>query len=1028
MNERSTSKRTLLFFYIVIIGFLVLYYCVQIASDRSESAANPKDGVLDLTGIDWQNARTLKLDGGWTFYWGKLLTGGPSPTGPEPEPTGTMRIPGHWSGRLNGTELGSKGFATYRLRLKLTPSDRTYGIRIANIQMSSALYVNGRKIGGSGEPGPARSSYKPENKPYNAYFTAPDGTADLVIQAANFDFVQGGVPNSIRFGTVEAITGFDKTSTIVNIALEMSVLLLGLYHIGAYLTRREEKGFLYFGLYCICAAVGYAAVGDKLFMQLFPRLPFELSYKLQTSAISSTMIMLALFMKHVFPSQAPSWLPKTASACFGMFLLFTALFPFHIFSRFTYGFSGLQIIVYLIVIASLSKAYLRGQYGTFTRGTLLLLIAAFCCLAVTIVDASLYLLNFLPNNYFGYGTWVTFAVIISGILSWRFAEAYRTVERLSKRLRETDRIKDEFLANTSHEFQTPLSGIINISQSLIEGAGGDLNDKQKTALSTIVSVSERLSMLVRDILDMERMKRSELQLQPTQVDVKVLVSVVLDLFPYLSSGKNVRLLSDVPSGLPLVAADENRLRQVLYNLVGNAFKFTERGTVSVSAAVAGDYVEIAVEDTGIGISEQCKAAVFEAYEQGDDTISGQYGGNGLGLAIAGKLMRLMGGELRLDWSEVGAGTRFVCRLRAHPGTATARMTEAAEETAVAEVLPPLKSVDEGAVFTLLAVDDEPANLQVLLNLFGGRDGYRLLTAGNGEEALRLLEQERGVDLVLLDVMMPKLSGFDVCRAIRKRYAMFDLPVIMLTALGTGSDMTSGFEAGANDFILKPFDASVVRARVRTLLMLKKSVRDALASEMAFLQSQIKPHFLFNALSAILSFCHTDSGRAAELIAHLSRYLRKSFDIPGTETFVRLEDELQLVDAYVEIEKARFAERLNIVYDIEPNLHRARLLPLTVQPLVENAIRHGIMKKEDGGTVRLIVRSDDGGLRVEVRDDGVGMPPDVIAPLLAGLRKKEGSGVGLANIHRRLINLYGDGLTIESREGAGTTVCLRVRPS
>jgi sensor histidine kinase YesM len=325
--------------------------------------------------------------------------------------------------------------------------------------------------------------------------------------------------------------------------------------------------------------------------------------------------------------------------------------------------------------------------------------------------------------------------------------------------------------------------------------------------------------------------------------------------------------------------------------------------------------------------------------------------------------------------------------------------------------------------TLLAVDDEPSNLQVLSSLF--KDRYNMVFAASGKEVLRIL-QERTVDLVLLDVMMPGgMNGYEVCRQIRRYYTLVELPVIIMTVRHTTEDIELGFEAGANDFIIKPYDAREVKARVDTLLDLKQSVRDMIRVEMDFLRSQIKPHFLYNALNAILALCRTDPERTEHLISQLSYYMRQSFE-RSADIFVTLREELQLVRAYVEIEKERFEERLEYRLEVDDRLLNRTILPLTIQPLVENAIRHGVTKKEEGGSVQVTIRPDGDRMLIEVRDDGVGMPQDQLSSLLhTGTPAYPSSrGVGLMNIQRRLLYYTGQGLTIASVEGVGTRVSFR----
>jgi len=274
-------------------------------------------------------------------------------------------------------------------------------------------------------------------------------------------------------------------------------------------------------------------------------------------------------------------------------------------------------------------------------------------------------------------------------------------------------------------------------------------------------------------------------------------------------------------------------------------------------------------------------------------------------------------------------------------------------------------------------------------------------------------------------MMPRMSGYEACRKIREDYSLYDLPLLILTVRNTSEDIAAGFEAGANDFVIKPFVAKELRARVATLLLMKKSVQEALKNEMAFLQAQIKPHFLYNALSTIMSFCYTDGARAGDLLANLSEYLQKSFNIDNTATTVSLENELELTKAYVEIEKARFGERLTVEYDVDESLMEQRILPLTIQPLVENSIRHGLMPRKSGGTVKIAVKREMDNIEIVVQDNGIGIEDiETVVRSKDSLKRHKG-GVGLSNIKRRLMNYYGTELHLSSHIKEGTKVSFTI---
>jgi sensor histidine kinase YesM len=204
--------------------------------------------------------------------------------------------------------------------------------------------------------------------------------------------------------------------------------------------------------------------------------------------------------------------------------------------------------------------------------------------------------------------------------------------------------------------------------------------------------------------------------------------------------------------------------------------------------------------------------------------------------------------------------------------------------------------------------------------------------------------------------------------------------------------------------------------------MKRSAEDAVRSELAFLQAQIKPHFLYNALNTIVSLSLDEPKTTHDLLLHLSRYLRGSFDFKNREGLVPLRKELELTEAYLQIERARFGDRLRIRYEVEEEAN-FQIPPTTLQPLVENAVRHGATRNEDGGTVTVVVRTEDGEAFVSVKDDGPGM--SMPAQAILSQEREEAGGVGLRNIHQRLLRLYGRGLDIESAVGAGTVVSFRI---
>ncbi len=424
-------------------------------------------------------------------------------------------------------------------------------------------------------------------------------------------------------------------------------------------------------------------------------------------------------------------------------------------------------------------------------------------------------------------------------------------QKIAAQLKEADRLKDQFLANTSHELRTPLNGIIGIAESLIEGAAGSINQQLRANLSMIVSSGRRLNNLINDILDFSKLKKKDIDLQLKVLDMRTIAEVVLAFTQPLIGNKKVQLINAISLDLSPIKADENRIQQILYNLVGNAIKFTDNGTITVAASVKENGLAITVSDTGIGIASEKLDRIFEAFEQGDGGTARIYGGTGLGLAVTQQLVQLHGGQISVQ-SQVGVGSQFTFTLpyqlsaNSEPLSVISEPsiseplsvnreplseTQQSVEPVISEPLsetqqsfePPLSESESDFPqnpFKILIVDDEQVNLQVLVNFLSLQKNYTLVQASSGVEALKHLENEDTPDLILLDIMMPRLSGYQVCQQLKENEQTRHIPIIFLSALNDVQDKVKAFSVGGVDYITKPLQPKEILARVKTHLSLR----------------------------------------------------------------------------------------------------------------------------------------------------------------------------------------------------------------
>ena len=455
------------------------------------------------------------------------------------------------------------------------------------------------------------------------------------------------------------------------------------------------------------------------------------------------------------------------------------------------------------------------------------------------IEAKLEMSEKLRNRNLLVGIALGIAFLLAGLyFIFRYRQRKQAFIAEQKRIRELlriDQLKDQFLANTSHELRTPLNGIIGIASSLEAGVAGELPVKATENLQLITASGRRLSNLINDILDFSKLKNADLQLTIKPVDLYAATNIIIAMSRPLLETKPIQIINELAENMPLVAADEDRVQQILYNLIGNAIKFTEAGTVKVTGIVNGDFFELTVSDTGIGIPESQQQSIFKSFVQVDGSDTRAYSGTGLGLTITQQLIELHGGQISVK-SKLGEGTDFTVSFPLSEvekvrdsiitseiiPTTTIPVNLSNNENSVARArTPSVSTFQNGEAIKILIVDDEPINRQVLENHLQ-LENYESVSAANGTEALALInEKHQKFDLIILDIMMPRLSGYEVCLQLRKQFSSIQLPVIMLTAKNGIDDLVEGFEVGANDFLTKPFSKEELISRIKAHLSLNR---------------------------------------------------------------------------------------------------------------------------------------------------------------------------------------------------------------
>jgi signal transduction histidine kinase/CheY-like chemotaxis protein len=367
------------------------------------------------------------------------------------------------------------------------------------------------------------------------------------------------------------------------------------------------------------------------------------------------------------------------------------------------------------------------------------------------------------------------------------ANAYELSQQTVEEMKELDRVKSQFLANMSHELRTPLNSVIGFSRVILKGIDGPINDTQEQDITAIYNSGLHLLSMINEILDLSKIEAGKMELQIDEVEIGNVVKSAVNTASGLIKGKPVQLVTQVEPDLPIIKGDEMRLNQILTNLLGNAVKFTEKGSITIKADLNhtednSEEILITVEDTGIGIAPEDQGKLFQRFSQVDDSPTRRTGGTGLGLSIARSLVELHGGRIGLLRSETNLGSTFFFTIPV--------IREPAVQ--VTEVLPPGENI-------ILSIDDDPQVI-TLYERFLKPYGYEVVALTNPALAV-----ERARELkpfaITLDIMMPDKDGWQVLSELKKDDETKDIPVMICSIL---QEEEKGFNLGASEYLVKPF--------------------------------------------------------------------------------------------------------------------------------------------------------------------------------------------------------------------------------
>ena len=802
---------------------------------------NVEKGELDLR--SWDGRKPINLTGEWMFFWDEELS--PHQVR-ERMAKGqvAMARSGLTFDTVNGGK-GEKGVATYALRIKL--KRLVYEIIFDEVKplgsgkiTTSCLSDNNTVLENRAfvdwvEFHSGRSSPLERSSALNFSFSpALEQDCLIVVNVMNWKQQTGGL----------WFSGFVSRAQDARLTRDVRYILFGTLigiifyvatiHFLYWIRQRRDLTHLYLVLCCIFAlsnVVTFIRLGE-IYYNFFDQVLYDFNNTNRMFLFSASGFGFAVngLIRGLFN------LPRRSIFLRVSFWVFLAVF----IVSFVLDSNLASHLLAPVILLNLLQTVVIAVYciGAFLKkepesGKLIFGFMAW----ILMVSYSIYVLYWVPLeepifDLFGFGIFLLFQ---SQIIAARYAATAKENIRLLGEIKEQEKARTLFFHNSSHELRTPLNGIIGFLDLLQGGQVGELNAKAQDYIRKSLRLAESLKNQVNTILDLAKSRRGELQLMAIHINLNDLKKDADGLAEGLllkhPRSSYTSYLDKTGKDLDFVG-DRDKVFAIIRNLLGNAFKFTREGS---NNAVHMDFIrttaglEIIVRDEGIGIPQEEQSRIFEEFAQVAGDARRAYEGSGLGLSMVRDFVKLMGGEIELQ-STVGVGSSFRVKIPeqsavsldvSQPSNSFVQLpaaTLANIRPAIAKALPTVNPnlLAQHQRYRILVVDDHAVNCEVLSAILLG-DGYQVLTAEGGRQALDLTRREMP-DLILLDMMMPEVSGEDVLRAIRADETLQEIPVILITARASEEDRIFGLTLGADDYIAKPIISDEVRLRVHNLLL------------------------------------------------------------------------------------------------------------------------------------------------------------------------------------------------------------------
>lgn len=1064
MMRSTAAKVPSIFCFLLVIIFSS---CQPESSIKKHPAI--KDGFVDLSDWDFRTDGPVTLRGEWKYIWMHEEEDFYSPEFNDSQ-WKQFPVPEYW----NFVILENQGYMLLRARVKLKGTDPLLFF-LKSCSSACSIYLNGEPLLTLGTPGNSSKDFVPIKRP--ALATMPEADEYVFVwKISNFTNAGGGPVFAPVIGIPEKVYDLFSINIISEILVSGMLLIMFLYHFMLWIKQKEDRAILYFGFFCLLL-IGHDNSVHHWIQQIFPQVNlFYQIHAIELLTLPLGSILLMLFLKELYPKEIETRYIKIFSILLMVFDLTLPLYSFTFENHLTMDIIAGILLIWLFF--SILKALSRKREGA---GFILVGFLAFT-FGVT---------NEMMNNLFidVNQSWISLSfiaiiVVYSVILSQRFSKATKLAERLSRNLeqevelktielssktealQDMDRQKNLFYQNITHELRTPLTLIIGHSEAVLNRSQ-ELNSFYRDELLYIHRNAKKLHLLINQLLDLAKLDFKAMEFKPIAFDFVEFLEHIYLGFKSLAKVKDINLQLNIEEKVGIVNLDIQKIEDIFTNLLSNAFKFTDNGgsiTITINI-IEENRLKVDVLDTGIGIAQDELSHIFDRFHQVDGTTSRKYEGTGIGLSLAKKYAELHEGTI-LVTSTLGAGSCFSVILPKYvmpedefndqpalqnfeeydfSGLASQNYFDyLVDQEGTGQGNPMGESVKEvSKTFSILIVENNGDLRNFLKTSLS--PSYNVYTAGNGIQALEVLKQQIHVDLVISDIMMGEMDGYQLYEALQQEERTRGIPFIFITAKASLEDQLKGLEQGAIDYITKPFSIKTLLAKVKSVLRFNKlrnvlhererfaalgklvvAISHEILNPLAGMSGPV--YFLKKKMAAIktddtsrineaLDFLDTNIDRIDKIIKRL-----RSLNRYGASDKEVVQLKYILLDVIILL-KNKIKDEIDIKLSIDDDFSLS-VNPGALSHVLLNLISNACDAIEGEGIIEITAekRGDD-DIIISVSDTGKGIKvedlPSIFDLYFTTKPFNEGSGFGLYFVKDLLLKM-GWSIRVESEIGKGST--------